>query len=136
MKLFTVQEKNIIKLLVGSLLFGSLYTVYRQWKGPDAVVPDLHLESFITAAGRPWIESGAKRPEKKQNQSPLSININTAVRMELMTLPGIGPVMAERIIQSREEFGSFNIISDINRVRGIGTKTFAEIEPFITIEEK
>ncbi|MEE8335415.1 MAG: helix-hairpin-helix domain-containing protein [Candidatus Neomarinimicrobiota bacterium] len=135
MKLFTVQEKNIIKFLVGSLLFGSLYTVYKQWKGPDVPVPDLHLESFIAAAGKPWVQPGTKGSEKKQNQSPISININTANRMELMTLPGIGPVMADRIIHSREEFGSFGIITDINRVRGIGLKTFAEIEPFITTEE-
>jgi len=136
MKIFTTQEKGILKFLAGSLLFGSLYTVYKKWNESNLITSDIKLESFIAAASEPWDEEHIKDYEKKQIQSLISININSANKAELMTLPEIGPVTAERIIRSRENYGSFKNITDINRVKGIGRKTFAGIEPFITIEEK
>lgn len=60
------------------------------------------------------------------------ININTAEKSELETLPGIGPKMAEKIIEHRqnEEFSS---IEDIKSVSGIGDKKFEEIKKLICI---
>ena len=51
-----------------------------------------------------------------------------------MALPYIGDVKAERIIQLRNEIGTFISIKDLEKVNGIGPKTLAKIEPFITIE--
>lgn len=62
------------------------------------------------------------------------ININTASRTELETLPGIGEVLAERIIDYRQNVGKFRTIYDITNVKGIGEKTLAEMEEFITVE--
>ena len=72
--------------------------------------------------------------EKKvtKNTSGL-ININIASKEDFMTLPYIGEVKAGRIIQLRDEIGVFTSIKDLEKVKGIGTKTLAKIEPFITI---
>lgn len=50
------------------------------------------------------------------------ININTADRAELERLPGIGPALAERIIQYREQNGPFVSVDDLMNVSGIGEK--------------
>lgn len=61
------------------------------------------------------------------------ININDAEKEELMLLDGIGETMAERIIAYRQEKGMFENILEIQNVKGIGEKTYAEIAPYITV---
>ncbi len=48
------------------------------------------------------------------------VNVNTATSLELQTLPGVGPALAERIIVYRQEFGAFSDIEDLDNVSGIG----------------
>lgn len=62
------------------------------------------------------------------------ININTASQTELESLPGIGPVIAERIINYREKNGPFKTKEGLKNVKGIGDKTFADLVDKITIE--
>jgi competence protein ComEA len=61
------------------------------------------------------------------------ININTASLAELDSLPGIGPITAQLIIDYRENKGPFKSIEDIMNVSGIGPKTFEEIKDLITV---
>lgn len=61
------------------------------------------------------------------------VNLNTATKEELMTLPSIGEVRAEAIIKWREENGSFQSPDDLEKVSGIGKKTFADLESRITV---
>ena len=62
------------------------------------------------------------------------ININQASQSELESLPGIGQVIAERIIEYREKNGPFKSKEELKEVKGIGDKTFADLEDEITIE--
>ena len=59
------------------------------------------------------------------------VNINTADQKALETLPGIGPVLAQRIIDYRQQHGPFKEISDLKKVTGIGDKRFEDIESSI-----
>lgn len=59
------------------------------------------------------------------------ININTASAEELDTLPGIGPALAQAIIDYRDTFGPFFAIEDIMLVDGIGEATFEDIKDLI-----
>ena len=61
------------------------------------------------------------------------INLNAATAEELESLPGIGPVMAKRIIEYRNTHGSFYNIEEIKEVKGIGEKTYEKIKVLITI---
>ncbi len=63
------------------------------------------------------------------------LDINTATAEELILLPSIGPVLAERIIGYREENGSFKDKKEIMDVKGIGKGIYAEIEERIRVEE-
>jgi comEA protein len=64
------------------------------------------------------------------------IDINTAYSADLELLPGIGKVMAERIIEYRELNDGFTRIEDIMNVKGIGEKKFNRIKDYITVESK
>ena len=61
------------------------------------------------------------------------ININTAGTAELDKLPGIGPALAERIIQYRTESGPFLQPEDLMNVSGIGPKTFEKMSSMVTV---
>ena len=62
------------------------------------------------------------------------VNINTATQEELETLPGIGEVLARRILAYREENGAFTAAEDLLAVEGIGEKRLDEIRECITWE--
>lgn len=61
------------------------------------------------------------------------VNLNRATVAELEELPGVGPVLAERIITHRETQGGFRNVADLQQVSGIGEKTFADLEDLVTV---
>ena len=87
----------------------------------------------ITSAENITYDPIEKLPTETSAPTASAININTASKEELMSLPGIGDTIAERIITYREENGSFDSIEEIMEVSGIGEKKFEAIKDFITI---
>ena len=72
--------------------------------------------------------------ETKENSKRNSrVNINNASQTELETLPGIGPSLALKIINYRNENGKFKVIDDIKNVNGIGENKYKELEKYITV---
>ena len=61
------------------------------------------------------------------------IDPNLASKADLETLPGIGPVMAQRIIDYRRAHGPYKKIADLRKVSGIGRKKLEKIKPYLTI---
>jgi competence protein ComEA len=61
------------------------------------------------------------------------VNINTASQADLESLPGIGPVIAGRIIAFRQENGPFTRIEEIQDVSGIGLATYEKIKELISV---
>ena len=62
------------------------------------------------------------------NRSRVSIDLDRATAEELVALPGIGPVLAARIVENRKRFGPFRSVAALERVRGIGPARIAAIE--------
>lgn len=65
--------------------------------------------------------------------SSAKVNINTAGLGELDTIPGIGPALAQRIIDYREEHGLFSSPEEIQAVSGIGPKTYEKMAAYIRV---
>lgn len=84
------------------------------------------------AAAVDGAESGAATTPGAGSSSGL-VNINTASAAELQTLSGIGPSMAESIIDERTKNGAFASVDDLMRVSGIGEKKFAKIKDCICV---
>lgn len=61
------------------------------------------------------------------------ININTASTFELETLPGIGPTLAQKIVEHRDQNGPFLSTEDIINVSGVGPGTYERIKDLITV---
>lgn len=75
--------------------------------------------------------STSSQPPITNNQL---ININTATLEQLQTLPKVGAVTAQRIIEYRTKNGAFTRIEDLQKVSGIGDATYATLAPLITVK--
>lgn len=71
--------------------------------------------------------------EAAKGSSDNKINLNTATKEELTTLPGIGEARAEAVIAYREEHGGFGSIEEIQNISGIKTAVFSKIKDKITV---
>jgi predicted DNA-binding helix-hairpin-helix protein len=65
----------------------------------------------------------------------LPIDINSATASELELLPGIGPVLAARIIEERNVSGGFKSINELDRVKGLSPRRLKALGPYITAGE-
>ena len=110
--------------LLCALLFGCLLTSVgvEYFEAQDEPI---HIQAPQFA------EQQSKTKSDKQNST--TININTATIEELDTLPGVGPAIAQRIVDFRKE-QPFTKIEDIMLVKGIGKKKFAKLRERITVE--
>lgn len=98
---------------------------------PDRSLPVITATQQTASAPMETTEP-AQSPGQPENSGP--INVNTATLEQLDTLPGIGPVLAQRIIDYREANGPFTALAQLMLVDGIGEKRLANILPLITIE--
>lgn len=88
-------------------------------------------QTYITS------ESGNNVIKSQENETKggnKKVNINQATQSELETLPGIGPSIASRIIEYREQNGNFQKIEDLQNVKGIGDAKYANIKDHVTVK--
>lgn len=84
----------------------------------------------------PYRSAGPEAPTDRLLPLDLSqdrINLNTATRAELESLPGIGPGLAQRIIDYRADNGSFASVEEVMNVSGIGKKTYEQMKDRLVV---
>jgi competence protein ComEA len=79
-------------------------------------------------------EPAQRAPDAPASPAVKRVNINTATLAELDTLPKIGLVTAQRIIDYRTKNGPFKEIQDLKNISGIGDATFEALKDLITVE--
>ena len=62
-----------------------------------------------------------------------SLDVNRATEQDFDALPGIGPKLAERIMEYRQSVGGFHSLDELRTVKGIGNKKFERIRPLVTV---
>ena len=105
---------------------------YQLQDGQKLYIPNKNekiSEYIISGTGNNGSEGSSSNNSKGDNK----VNINTATKNELDQLPGIGPSIAQRIIEYREENGNFQKIEDVQNVKGIGDAKYEEIKDSITV---
>jgi competence protein ComEA len=133
---------------------------YRRAHGPFASIDDLRKVPGIGPKTlekvRPWLfvdANGAARPparepaemEVRSASAPPTknnkasallapVNVNSAGVTELQKLPGIGPKLAQRIVDERTLRGRFRSVDDLRRVSGIGPKTLEKVRPHVLVD--
>jgi competence protein ComEA len=80
-------------------------------------------------------QQGRAQPTSAENK-PQVVDLNTADLDALTTVPGIGPALAQRIIEYRKEHGPFKKVEDLLNVRGIGERSLARIKDRVTVGGK
>lgn len=99
---------------------------------PEARVDQINLAAPVTAGAQivvPGPDGQREGSESSQEDGVLSINAATASDLE--SLPGVGPVLAERIVAFREENGGFEVIEDLLQVPGIGEAKLAAMRDLV-----
>ena len=106
--------------------------------GQQLNIPYLEGQALAEESTSLELPGSSGNNETSTPESPLStdgelININTATLEEFDSLPGIGPTIAQRIIDYRTENGPFSAIEELMDVSGVGPATFDEIKNLITV---
>jgi comEA protein len=150
---FTKNEGRIVIFLVAAFLIGCCIKIYMasthsmkrfDYSASDSVFAERSRlanspESTLTAGNDTL--SGAKDSSQYADAADLSvdedgkINLNTATKEQLISLPGIGDVSADLILAYREKHGKFKTLGDLRNIHGIGQKKIERLSSYITLGE-
>lgn len=103
------------------------------------IIPKIGDTNISTQSSANVSTSGEKTVNQSSNNntsnsSNTKVNINTADKTALMSLPSIGEKTAQKIIDYRENVGKFNAKEDLKNVSGIGDKKYSKLEELITVD--
>lgn len=146
-----VKNKGILRLPEGSRISDAIEAAGGETKEAD--LDSINLAYVLEDGQKIYIPSQEDKENNEQKQYITTesgdttnikenskiegenekVNINTANQSELETLPGIGPSLASRIIEYREQNGKFNTIEELKNVKGIGDAKFEDLKNSATI---
>lgn len=139
----TPAERRGASLLVVILLIGAAHDGWRTRVTRRATAGTQRLPGAT-----PWDTAGSRPTRPPASTGPSAhgldegawhgpvLNLNRASVEDLDRLPGIGPVLAQRIVAHRLRHGPFSRVEELLAVRGIGPRLFARIQPRVTVERQ
>jgi comEA protein len=146
MSLFKPAEIRAILILSVLVLIGSALTLLKRQGRLSSLDLDLFLDdgryNYTYRAddivkNRPDADSMTAAGDLTENVNYSTatqiLDINDAGYFDLQTLPGIGPVLAERIVAYRDSVGAFRSVNELSNVKGIGEKKLAGLKNRITV---
>jgi competence protein ComEA len=138
---FTYRERILIAVLLCALLAGIIisavkhritYSESQTLSDRDSIAIN-QLQQFAARASNDTSVPKSQKVDKPTIPASQLIDINTADATQLEELPGIGPKLAQRIIEHREKYGLFRSIDSLSDVQGIGEKRLNKIRDLITL---
>ena len=129
-----VSNPGVYQLPQGSRVVDAIEAAGMQLKGVD--ISDINLARVLVdgeqiLVGGLKLSNGKAATKKITVDSPLDINRATLTQLD--TLPGIGPVTAQRIIAYRSKVGRINSLDELKKISGLGGMKFEEIKPLLRI---
>jgi competence protein ComEA len=127
----TPAERRAALLLAGLLALGAVTDLVgaRRVPAPSASGAASADTAWAAAPAAP----AALASRDRLAASPEPLDLNRASSRELDALPGVGPVLASRIIEHRTRHGAFRSTEDLRAVRGFGPALFARLEPLVRV---
>jgi competence ComEA-like helix-hairpin-helix protein len=102
--------------------------------GPAAVAWLLGFAALmLLLAGVHWLWLADPAAHLAAAEAQWRIDLNHAPASDLVLLPGIGPALAERIVEDRRRQGPYVVLEDLNRVTGLGPATIQKMQPWVTL---
>ena len=122
-------------MLAGTLAF----LVALNWSGPirGADTQNLAAQNPLSPTHAVASTSSKKNEPSFNNEHSIhAIDVNLSTAQELEALPGIGPILAQRIVEYRMQVGGFQSIQELDHVKGIGPKKLQALLPLIKVFSK
>lgn len=130
-----VVTPGLVTLPAGSRVADAIAAAGGALPGADLATVNLArvlADGEQVAVGVPGAVDGA--PPAAGGADPVTpVNLNTATEAELEELPGVGPVLAGRIVQWRSDNGDFTSVDQLQEVDGIGPSTFEDLRDEVTV---
>ena len=127
----TNAERNVIAFLVGTFLLGLGIRLYQETFPGNPTFDYRSSDSTFAALN----EASQRDEAGSESDNGNGVDINKATKAELTKLPGIGEVIAGRIIAYRRDVGPFRNVSDLRKVKGINAKKFEQIRNLVAVKE-
>jgi competence protein ComEA len=129
-----VANPGVYKLPMGSRVVDAINLAGNQLKGVD--ISDINLARVLVdgeqiLVGTPLAAVAKKAAAKISTSNPLDLNRATAAQLD--TLPGIGPVTAQRILDYRSKVGRINSVDELKKISGLGGAKFEEIKNLLRV---
>jgi competence protein ComEA len=129
-----VVSPGVYELPTGSRVVDALTMAGNQIRGVD--ISDINLARLLVdgeqiLVGTPPAAAAKKAAARVTSNNPLDLNRATASQLD--TLPGIGPVTAQRILDYRAKVGRINAVDELKKISGLGGAKFEEIKDLLRV---